>query len=458
MAVAAPDAGVVPELFIDASAAPGGDGSRTRPFRALADAPAHGRLRLASGVYPGGVVLEDVELVGGPAVVLAATAPATCVRTRGTVRLEQVQVQGGASGVVVESGRATLASVSLSGQRGPAVEVGAGAELVVTGSTFQASVSSFPGVRVLPGGKAELAQVRFQGPFRRAVDASQPAALRLSGVQSQDAVSGLWLSGGTALVESMEVRGGRGPGIYVAGGMLQLRDVRVGGHEYGLLTGDGARVEGRGLRSAGAERAGLALVMSKGTLEDVHVESAGPMGGVQLVGSEVRIRGLEVQGGRSSGLVARNAQLTLEGGTFVGPRAPDPAEGDAIQIRGGRATLGSLRVQDCSGIGVLAAEAASVTLGRTTVSGAAVAGLAVETEASLTATEVSIERTNGPAVLVTERATARLRSMIARANRDGPLWAECSQGVEVEIDGWGGDASPVPAPCVHGAWAIIPRR
>ncbi|HZJ52511.1 MAG TPA: right-handed parallel beta-helix repeat-containing protein, partial [Myxococcaceae bacterium] len=457
-AAAPADAGVVPELFIDASAAAGGDGSRARPFRSLADAPAHGRLRLASGIYPGGVLLEDVVLIGGPAVVLAAAPPVPCIRSRGRVRLEQVQIQGGSAGVVVESGRATLASVSLSGQRGPGLEVGPGAEVVVTGSTFQASVSSFPGVRVLPGGKAELAQVRFQGPFRRAVDASQPAALRLSGVQAQDAVTGLWLSGGAALVESMEVRGGRGPGIYVAGGTLQLRDVRVGGHEYGLLTGEGARVDGRGLRSTGAERAGVALVKSKGTLEDVHVESAGSMGGVQLIASEVRIRGLEVQGGRSSGLVTRDAQLTLEGGTLRGPRTTDLAEGNAVQIRGGRATLGGLRIQDCSGIGVLAAEGASVTIARTTVSGAAVAGLAAETEASLSATEVSIERTAGPAVLVTEHGTARLRSMTARGNRDGPLWAECSQGVDVEIDGWAGDASPVPTPCVHGAWAITPRR
>ncbi|RPH71627.1 MAG: right-handed parallel beta-helix repeat-containing protein [Myxococcaceae bacterium] len=453
-----PDAGVVPERFVDASAPPGGDGSRARPFRSLAEAPAHGRLRLVSGIYPGGVLLEDVELVGGPAVVLAATPPATCIRSRGTVRLEQVQIQGGAAGVVVERGRTTLASVSLSGQRGPAVEVGAGAEVVVTGSTFQASVSSFPGMRVLPGGKADLGQVRFQGPFRRAVDATGPAALRLVGVQVQDAVTGLWLSGGAAHVESMEVRGGRGPGIYVAGGTLHLRDVRIGGHEYGLLTGEGARVDGRGLRSAGAERAGFALVKSKGTLEDVHVESAGPMGAVQLIASEVRIRGLEVEGGRSSGLVTRNAQVTLEGGTFRGPRATDPDEGDAVQIRGGGATLGGLRIQDCSGIGMLAADGASVTIARSTVSGAAVAGLAVETEATLTATEVSIERTAGPAVLATSRGRARLRSMTARTNRDGPLWAECSQGVDVEIDGWTGDVSPVRAPCVHGAWAITPRR
>jgi hypothetical protein len=409
-------------------------------------------------VYPGGLLLEDVELVGGPAVVLAASASGPCVRTRGTVLLESVQIQGGAGGLLVEAGRTTLSSVAFSGQRGAALEIAGGAELLVSGSTLQASVSGLPGVRVLPGGKVELRKVRLQGPFQRAVEATRPAMLRLSSVQVQDAVTGLWLSGGAAVVESMEVRGGRGPGLYVAGGTLQLRDVRVGGHEYGLLTGDAARVEAKGVRSTGAERAGLAVVRSKAVLEDVHVESAGPMGGIQLVSSEVRIRGLEVQGGVSSGLVARDAQLTLDGGLIQGLRSADPAEGDAIQIRGGRATLGGLRIQECSGIGVLAAEAATVTLSRSTISGAGVAGVAAETEARLTASEVSIERTRGPAVLVTERGTAILRSTTARSNRDGALWAECSQGVDVEIDGWTGDVTPLPAPCVHGAWAVTPRR
>jgi len=445
-------------VFVDASAPPGGDGSRARPFRALADTAGPGRLRLAAGVYPGGVVLEEVELVGGAAVVLAASASGPCVRARGTVRLESVQIQGGSGGLVVERGRTTLASVAFSGQRGAALEVAAGAELLLTGSTLQASVSGLPGVRVLPGGKAELRQVRFQGPFQRAVEATRPALLRLSGLEIQDAVTGLWLSGGAATVESIEVRGGRGPGLYVAGGTLQLRDVRVSGQEYGLLTGDAARVDGRGLRSTGAERAGVAVVRSKAVLDDVHVESAGSMGGVQLISSEVRIRGLEVQGGLSSGLVARDAQVTVEGGAVTGPRSADPAEGDAVQIRGGRAALGGLRVQGCSGIGVLAAEGATVTLARSTISGAGVAGVSAETEARLTSTDVSIERTQGPAVLVTDHGTAQLRATTARSNRDGAVWAECSQGVDVEIDGWTGDVAPMASPCVHGAWAVTPRR
>jgi hypothetical protein len=460
VAAAAPDAGpsdLTRTTFVDASAPPGGDGSRERPLRALPD-PARGRFTLAAGVYPGALVLEDVELVGGPAVVLAATPPATCIRTRGTVRLEQVQIQGGATGLAVEGGRTVLTGVSISGQRGPAVEVSAGAELILGASTVQASVSAVPGVRVLPGGKAELTRVRFQGPFQRAVDARSPAALRLSGLQIQDAVTGLWLSGGAVVVEGMEVRGGRGPGVYVAGATAQLRDVRVAGHEYGLLTGEDARIDGRGFRSSGAARAGVGLVKSKGTLEDVHVESAGSSGGVQLISSEVRLRGLEVQGGRSSGLVARDAQLTLEGATFKGPSGVDPSDGDAVQIRGGTATLSGVRIQDCSGVGVVVAEAATVTLHRATVSGAAIAGVAVETEARLSGTEVSVERTSGPAVLVTDRGNAQLRGMATRENRDGALWAECSQGVKVEIDGWTGDVTPQPAPCVRGTWVPTPRR
>ena len=445
-------------VFVDASAAPGGDGSRERPFRTLPEGPARGRFSLAAGVYPGGVVLENAELVGGPAVVLAATPPAACVRTRGAVRLEQVQIQGGATGVAVEGGRTELAGVSISGQRGPAVEVGAGAELVLGASTVQASVSAVPGVRVLPGGKAELTRVRFQGPFQRAVDARSPAGLRLSELRIQDAVTGLWLSGGTAVVEGMEVSGGRGPGLYVAGATVQLRDVRIGGHEYGLLTGDGARIDARGIRSSGAERAGLGMVKSKGTLEDIHVEAAGNLGGVQLIRSEVRLRGLDVQGGRGSGLVARDAQLTLEGATFRGPSGVDPIDGDAVQIRGGTATLGGMRVQGCSGVGVLAAEASVVTLTRATVSGAGVAGVAAETEARLNGSDVSVERTAGPAVLVTDRASAQLRGMTTRGNRDGALWAECNQGVKVEIDGWTGDVTPQRAPCVQGAWTVTPRR
>jgi len=444
-------------VYVDASAAPGGDGSRERPFRTLAEAPAHGRLRLASGVYPGGVTLEDVELIGGSAVVLTASPPEDCIRTRGLVRLEGVQIQGGARGLFVESGRATLEGARFSGQRGPAIEVGEGAALSLSSSALHASVSDVPGLRVLPGGQAELRGVRFRGPFRRAIEATRPVALAVARVEIEGAVTGLWLLGGQASVEGFEARGGRGPGLYVAAGALQLRDVRIRGHEYGLLTGDGARIEGKALASIGAELSGVALVRSKGTLESVHVESPARLASVQLLSSEVRIRGLEVQGG-PSGLIARDAQLTLEGGTFTAVRSEEANDGDAIAIYGGKASLAGLRIQDCSGIGVLAAESADVTLSRSTISGSGVAGVSAETLSHLLATGVSIERTRGPAVLVSDRGTAQLRALTARDNRDGAVWAECAQGVTVEVDGLTGDGLLSPVPCIRALSPVPPPR
>lgn len=443
---------------MDASAAPGGDGSAAHPFRTLAAAPRRGRLRLASGVYPGGLLLEDVEIVGGRAVVVAARAGGPCIRTRGTVRLQGLQIQGGTAGLVVESGRTTADGLSLSGQRGAAIEVQSSAELRVTGSVLQASVSGFPGLRVLPGAKVELRKVRLRGPFQRGVDASDPGALRLSGVEVVDAVTGVWLSGGAATLESVQVSGGRGPGLYVAGGALKLRDVRVTGHEYGLLSGGEATVDVEGLHSAGADRAGVGLVRTRGVLEKVHVESAGSLAALQLVSSEVRIHGLEIAGGRSSGLFTRDSRLTLEDATFVGPRAADPVDGDAVQIRGGSASLAGLRIQDCSGIAILAAEHAMVTLARSSIRGAGVAGLSVETEARLTATDVLVEGTQGPAVLVDERGTAELHGFTARGNRDGVVWAECSKGAQVDLDGWTADVALAPAACIRDRGRLtLPR-
>ena len=39
----------------------------------------------------------------------------------------------------------------------------------------------------------------------------------------------------------------------------------------------------------------------------------------------------------------------------------------------------------------------------------------------------------------------------------GALWAEGSQGVDVEVDGWTGDVAATPAPGIHGSGAVTPR-
>ena len=180
----------------------------------------------------------------------------------------------------------------------------------------------------------------------------------------------------------------------MAGGTLQLREVRVTGHEYGLLSGGDARVDGRASLDRRPERGAGA-----------GAEPGGARGSPDRFSRAARRRPARILRGadprssasacRSSGLITRDGRLTLEEATFVGPHSTQSIDGDAIQIRGGHATLSGIRIRDCSGIGILAAEGAAVTLSRSSIGGAGVAGVSVETDASLTAAEISIE---GPEV------------------------------------------------------------
>lgn len=447
----AQDAGVsLKDFFVDASAPSGGDGSEAHPFQRLDQAlgPGTRRVRLATGVYSAGLVLESVELLGGTSVVLTAAPPLACLRTQGPVKLKGLQIQGGAIGLRVESGRAELQGVRFSGQRGPAVEVSGGAELVLEASALQAGVSEQHGLRLVPGARATVRDVSFDGPFSRAVSASEPALLRLERVRIQQAVTAFYLEGGEAWLSALEAGGGRGPALYVARGRLHLSGVTLVGHEYGLLTGGSAQVDGMDVRSRNAERAGLAIVSSKATLSRVTVEEAGTYGGVQLVGSQARFTDLSISGGRSSGLVMRDGRLEVLRARVSGLQSPDSAAGDGMQIRGGEAHLSRLVVERCSGIGLLAAEGARVTLERSEVRGAGVAGLSAETEAHLRATDVTVEGSPGPAVLVLDGGEAQLLRIRARDNQKGALWAECASRAMVQIEDWSGDVRPTRSACV----------
>ena len=132
----------------------------------------------------------------------------------------------------------------------------------------------------------------------------------------------------------------------------------------------------------------------------------------------------------------RGGQLRLERARFSAIESPDRLAGDAVQIRGGRATVLALDVQGCSGIGLLAAEGAVVDLTGGSVRGAGVAGLSADTEGQLTATGVTMQRHAGPRGAGRSTAgRARLVRIQARANRDGGVWAECSRGA---VGGGGG--------------------
>lgn len=451
LALAADGGAPVLTVHVDASAAPGGDGTPARPFRALSEAigPGPRQIRLADGIYAGDVLLDGVELVGSGASVVSAASPATTLRTRGEVRLVKVQVQGGAVGLRVEAGRAELESVRFSGQRTAALEVAEGAGLSVSGSAFQASVSGVLGLRLFPATRAIVRDSELTGPFQRAVQATRPAELRLEKVRTRDALTALHLEGGEGWAVGLDAARGRGPAVYVARGRLHLRELTVAGHEYALLTGEGAEVDGADLRSQGAFRAALGIVQSRASLSRVTIESAGEHGALSLVSSDVQLSDLTVTGGKFGGVSMHGGQLRLERARFSAIETSDRLAGDAVQVRTGRATVSALDVQGCSGIGLLAAEGAVVDLTGGTVQGAGVAGLSADTEGQLTATGVTVRDTRGPAVLVLDGGKARLVRIQARGNRDGGVWAECSKRASVEVEGWTGDVRPTASECIQ---------
>ena len=153
-----------PELFVDASAPPGGTGAARVRFARWARRPATGASVSPPGVYPGGLLLEDCELVGGTAVVLASTpARRPASGPAGRCAWSGCRSRAARRALVVEGGRTVLESVRLSGQRGPAIEVAGRRRAPCHRSTLQASVSGVPRGTILPGGRAELREVRFRG-------------------------------------------------------------------------------------------------------------------------------------------------------------------------------------------------------------------------------------------------------------------------------------------------------
>lgn len=421
-------------LWVDAQAQDGGDGSATHPLRRLEAALAlpapHRLVHLSAGLYSGPfLALEGTELVGGSATVLTGPAGVTVLETRGAVSLRRVLVQGGTLGLV-STGALRLEEVRFSGQRAGAVSISQGGTLLAERAVFEASVSGAVGLHLSPGGKAELTGCRFEGPWQRGVEAQTPERLAVEKSAFRGAVTALHLRGGSATLSDVSIAEGRGPGLYVGGGTLELHRVEVSGHEYGLLTGAGAVVEGEDFTSTGADRAGVGLVTGMAHFRRLTITKAGPLGGLQTISSQVTVEGLRVQEVAGVGVSMRDGSLRLDGAVVLGTKDPDGTGGEGLQLRGGRATLSNLAIREASGACLLAAEAADVVLSHATLERCHTAGLVSETGAHLVTSDVSVLSSDGPGAVATSDGELVLRRFRALAT-DGVVWAECAVGAHV---------------------------
>ena len=446
---------------MDAHAAAGGDGRVDRPLRALGDALRPGiRVHLASGLYPGPFELPPgVELVGHGAVVLHAEGAGPVVHAQ-EARLEALDVQGGEVGLRAV-GAVALARVRFSGQRRAAVRVAGGATLDAEQLRVHGVVDGADGVVLEAGARASVREARFEGPLRRAVDAAD-AEVTLSSVHARGPRELLHLQGGRAVLRHASAEGGRGPAVFAARGVLLVDGLRTLGHEYGLQTGAGSRLDARALDVRGPLLAAVAAVGSEVALRDSRLEG-GSFAAAQLLESDALVERLEVAKAQATGVVVRLGRATLRG-LDVHDVAPDAdrsrgeTDGDALHVRGAEVTLEGLKAARLAGAGLFASAAARVVVRGLSCEDCRYGAVVLELASSATLSDVRLVRARAPALSVLDRS----RADVERLATDGDVpavWADCAGGAEVRWSRPEPAAPPGAGPCVTvGPGPLSPAR
>jgi hypothetical protein len=442
------------EVWVDGARLESGDGTRARPFRTLAEGlavrPAP-TVHVAPGLYAGPFLLPaDAHLVGaGESTVLHVEGREPLLRLEAGATLERVALQGGTWGVETAGGL-KLDRVNFSGQRVGAVRM-TGGRLLAERVRFEASLSETVGVSLEGPVTLEVKESAFLGPWRRGVHVLGAAEVKLEGVRFQDAVMALDQEAGRARLRRVTVEGGRGPGLMVRGGTLELEDGLVIGHEYGLAS-RGAKLEVRGFTSVRAERAGLGLVQSTGKLEDIQVRQSGSFGALQLVDSDLEGRDFQVDDVDSYGVTATKGKLRLQNGTITRVRSKESFAGDGLTLRGVVANVEGVQVREAAGVGVLAAQGAEVSLSDTTLVGCRLAGLMVESFAQVKAVGLEVRDTGGTALAVLKDGEVWADALTASSLADGLIWAECEGSARVRLGRLRAeDRRGLSVPCVEMA-------
>ncbi|MCE9669497.1 hypothetical protein LY474_16940 [Myxococcus stipitatus] len=438
------EAGTRVELWVDVAGEPGGDGSRARPLRSLAEALGHpGALtvHLGPGIHEGAHALPAgvrLEGEGEGTLLRLGEGEGTVLRASGDATLVGLEVRGGAWGLEVTGGRVTLERVGFSGQRRGAVWLGAG-RLDAVASRFEATVKETVGVLVeavgTSSGDARLRDVQFVGPFRRAVRVrGLGSSAELEEASFEGVVTALGMDGGRARVRRATAERGSGAAFSTVEGRLTLEDVSVLGFEVAVSASRVEALEARGVRSSGATRAGVAVAASKGVvLEDVVVRGSGSHGAVQLTGSDVDARRLHVEDAAEYGLLAVGGRVRVRDGTFVGVRSRDGIAGEALHLRQATADVEGVVARDTAGACVLAAQGAKVTLRDVELERCGRSGLAVDTRASLRATDVELRGAGGSALSATEDGVLSVDGLSARGTREGLVQADCSGATRARL-------------------------
>src|SRR6185312_11786372 len=322
-----------PVLHVSANARLGGDGSAERPFTRVVDAvskaPDGSTIAVETGLYEGQLELaRPIRIEGHGQVVLAAPSGADIeIRIRADVSIDGVSIQGGRVGVQVDQGKAQLAHVKLRGQPDVAMVCGAGAQCALVDVEMQ---SSFPQAVGLRGpGTIDVANARFTGPFRRAVEL-KAGTLTGDGLEIDGAVTGLHAIGANVELRNARFDDLRGSCTFAAKGTLTLREPVFSGCDVAMELRDDAKATLIGAVAAGCERAVVASIQSHVTVRDLVAVGPSRDAVLMLVDGDVNLEDVRLRLPGPTGVMMRGGTLRFRNLVVDGARVDHDDFGNAI--------------------------------------------------------------------------------------------------------------------------------
>lgn len=432
------------DVWVDAFAAEGGDGSSDKPLRQPPNVLApKTRLHVRSGLYAGPFQFSDGARVEGVGEVVFTGTPGQTTVTAHDAELVNLSVQGGDTGLVAGP-EVVLRAVRFSGQRQRAVTVNGA--LTANDVTLVSSVEGIVGVLVSPGAKLVADDLKLEGGFRKGVECLQ-GATTLRRFSAQGAKAAVHLNECGATLVDGTVRGGSGPAVFAVQGTLDVQRLTVRGQEYGLQLAAGAKATVSGLVVEQTAQACVSSQRAELTLTKSELKACGLSGAVVLFESTATVEDTTISSTQEVGILIRQGQATLKGLRLSQISAPSESLGDALHVRQATVKLDDVRVSDVTGSALFVSAFAQVEVGRLEVERARQAALFVERHSKV-AVDALLVRGGGGAVVVPDEASLTMRTLSVAGGTELPIYAECQQGASVQVGRVESTTQQLPSRCI----------
>ena len=420
------------------------DGSEARPFSslqaALNGAPAGALLRIDAGVYRETLVItRSVVLLGrgaGRTRLVAVDARATALEGRAAdhVQIHGLSIEGGATCAVFTGGAVKLQKVELRGCSDAAL-VGRGAEIELASSTVSDVSGGREGRGIdLQGGSLEARGVVFHDAGRRAIQLNGAKGLLEDVEVRGSSLSALQATGGAdARVVRGDYEGRGGATLYAGGSHLRVESARVRRGEYAVLGFRGAELAVIGGDLTDYSVAGVAMVNSHGSVENVTLARGGTDAAISITRSDGKKPVLLVDNRMSNpgtmGVHVTESAVTARGNTITGAKLDAEKDlGDAFYAVDSRLVIEQNVMRGNAGSGVTALRS-QVRLNGNAFIGNGRSGLLLLDGSRGSATGNTFDRNHKAGVELGEQARATLTRNRFGGNLRLDIDAGCGSGL-----------------------------